>query len=95
MTDIIENKIKYNSEIISSIKKTKALKDHKLIFAVKENKSNHYWDRDIVFEINKVPEFKLNEEGLLSFIDEAGARAGISLNMFESINGIKLDSWRN
>lgn len=49
----------------------------------------------MVFDILEFPKLKLDRDGLLSYFDTSGSRAGISLDMFEKVNGIVLKDWRN
>ncbi|MFC6177689.1 hypothetical protein ACFQAV_12800 [Companilactobacillus huachuanensis] len=95
MSEANSQNIIYDVDLLSKIKESDVASKEKLDFKVKENSKNHYWDRMVTFEISNSPDLKLNKDGVLRFFDVAGNRVGISLNLFERINEISLDSWRN
>ncbi|WP_338232570.1 hypothetical protein [Companilactobacillus muriivasis] len=95
MSEVNSQKVVYDVDLLSKIKESDKSSKKKIDFKVKENSKNHYWDRMVTFEISDSPDLKLNNDGVLRFFDVAGNRVGISLNLFEKINGISLDSWRN
>ncbi|AYE37837.1 hypothetical protein D1B17_03990 [Companilactobacillus zhachilii] len=95
MSEISPKMIVYDTDLVLKIRKSSEVKINELNFIVKENGKNHYWNRKVTFEISDSPEINLNSDGVLRFLDIAGNRVGISLNLFEKINEISLDKWRN